>query len=95
MDITYKNGTLFELNFRNAYPTDDELVVNCENSPNFMQTCGTTFELRKNFVKSNKNEWFGTITIVKKLNFLEQSFYQLIAVAKVNCIEFDFFTSVT
>ena len=60
----------------------DELSVSCENTPNDKDVCNV-FNFNKNLAKSTSNDWYGTIRVLKKLNYLERTFYQFMAVAKV------------
>jgi hypothetical protein len=62
---------------------ENEISVACESTRHFQDAC-SLFEFQRNPLKSSKNEWFGTLRAVRKLDYLEKSFYQLFAVAKVN-----------
>lgn len=73
---------MFELYVRNQFPLNDEVNVSCENTMNFPNSCDI-FSLKKNALKSSKNDWYGTIRIMKKLSLLENSLFQFIIIASV------------
>jgi hypothetical protein len=80
-DLKYKNGSIIEIHVFDPNPTNNEILVKCENATFEGNECGY-FEFRKNLTKSTNKNWFGTLRVLKSLNYLEKSIYQIVAVAQ-------------
>jgi hypothetical protein len=80
-DLKYKNGSAIEFHLHDSNPANNEISVGCENPTNHEKQC-SLFEFSKNLTKSTSKDWFGTLRILKKLNYLEKSIYQIVAVAQ-------------
>ena len=59
-----------------------EISLTCESTISFPDVCNI-FGFEKITSKSVGYDWYGKITIKKALNYIEQSVYQLVAVAMV------------
>ena len=80
-DLKYKNGSVIEFHLHDPNPANNGLSVTCENQSYHEKQC-SLFEFSKNLTKSTSKDWFGTLRILKKLNYLEKSIYQIVAVAQ-------------
>ncbi|CAF0830739.1 unnamed protein product [Brachionus calyciflorus] len=80
INLKYKNGSNFELLARNPYPLTNGVNVKCENLPSHPNSC-EIFTLAKNELKTNTNEWYGSILALQKLDYVKQSIYMFILVA--------------
>lgn len=83
VDLKFRNGSLYEIQIHDPDLTNTDLALSCESTVNFPDVCNI-FGFTKNVAKSTVADWFGTLRAFKKLNYLDRSIYQLVAVARVN-----------
>ena len=82
-DLKSRDGKIAEIYIRNPFPTQIEVFVGCQDTIPFTDAC-KMFVLNKNVFKSDADNWYGTIKIKNKLNYLQKSVYQFSIVAMVN-----------
>lgn len=80
--ITYSNNSQVEIYVHDPDPSNTDVTVSCEDTMDFPGVCDI-FRPSKNVLRSSRNNWYGTIQVLKKLNYLTKSIYQFILVAKV------------
>ncbi|RNA42470.1 cadherin-87A [Brachionus plicatilis] len=85
VNLTYKNGSLYEINARNPYPLNAIVTLSCDQTSD-SRSCGI-FEVVKNEAKSSSNEWFGHILLKKKLDYSIDSIYYFTIIASNGGIE--------
>jgi len=81
-DLKYKNGSIIEIHLHDSSPENNEISVRCDENAGFDGNECSFFEFSKNLSKSTSKDWFGTLRVLKKLNYLEKSIYQISAVAQ-------------
>jgi len=77
------NHLPIEISFHDPDPSNTDVFVACENTLDHPDVC-SFFSFNKIVNKSTRSDWFGTIQVHRKLNYLEKSVYQLVAVVQDN-----------
>ena len=83
VELTYRNGSRVQIHVYHPDPSSADLRVECENTFNYPRAC-ELFAFKKDLSKSSLMDWFGTILLIGKLSYLDQSVYQFYGLVKNN-----------
>ncbi len=81
-DLTFKNGTVALFKVHDPDPSNIFITLECKDTCFCSDVCSIFKFVRRTDLSSNQ-DWFGTLRLVTKLNYIDRSVYQLTAIAKV------------
>ena len=77
----FKNGTVILIKASDPDPTNIFINLECQDLT-YADAC-SIFKFVRRAELSSSQDWIGNIRLVSKLNYLDKSVYQIIAIAKV------------